>query len=98
MTERLYSAFLLVFTGYRPKTHDLKKLGEMSVHINEKLKTVFPMTTQDERIRFELLRRAYIDARYKKEYEISKEDLEYLSKRVEVLREVVKESCGGKVG
>ncbi|WP_028980539.1 HEPN domain-containing protein [Sporocytophaga myxococcoides] len=92
-TERYYTAVLLVFTGYRPKTHDIQKLGEMAAQINERFKTVFPFTSPESKARFELLKRAYIDARYQKTYTIAKEDLEYLAKRVEVLRDLVKEVC-----
>lgn len=92
-TERYYTALLLVYTGYRPKTHDIQKLGEMAAQINERFKTVFPFADPENKARFELLKKAYIDARYQKTYTISKEDLEYLAKRVEVLRDLVKEVC-----
>ncbi len=92
-TERYYTAVLLVYTGYRPKTHDIQKLGEMAAQINEKFKTVFPFIDPESKARFELLKKAYIDARYQKTYTIGKEDLEYLAKRVEVLRDLVKEVC-----
>ncbi|MBO9703691.1 MAG: HEPN domain-containing protein [Sporocytophaga sp.] len=92
-TERYYTALLLVYTGYRPKTHDIQKLGEMAAQINERFKTVFPFADPESKARFELLKRAYIDARYQKTYTIGNEDLEYLAKRVEVLRDLVKEVC-----
>jgi len=96
-TERYYTALLLVFTGYRPKLHDIKKLGEKAAQINIRFKTVFPADTPENLARFELLQRAYIDARYQKTYTITKEELEYLATRVEVLRGMVKEVCGGRI-
>jgi len=43
---------------------------------------------------FDLLKRAYIDSRYKLDYEIKKEELEWLGARVEVLRGMTEERCG----
>ncbi|MCR6639609.1 MAG: HEPN domain-containing protein [Sporocytophaga sp.] len=97
VTERYYTALLLVFTGYRPKLHDIKKLGEKAAQINIRFKSVFPVDTPENLARFELLQRAYIDARYQKTYTITKEELEYLATRVEVLRDLVKEVCEERI-
>lgn len=96
--ERYYTALLLVFTGYRPKLHDIEKLGEMAAPFHKELKKVFPKNNEEERVRFDLLKRAYIDARYKKNYTIAREDLEYLSHRVELLKGMVEASCKLKIG
>jgi HEPN domain-containing protein/predicted nucleotidyltransferase len=96
-TERLYAALLLVFTGYKPKIHDIEELGSQSETINEEFKKVFPRDTPEKDERFKLLKKAYIDARYKKAYSISKEDLEYLSDRVVVLKNLVEKVCGDKL-
>ncbi len=86
-TERYYTTILLVYTDYRPKEHDLYKLEEQVGRCDVRF-NVFPRVTEEEKNRFELLRRAYIDARYKmKEYVITKEDLIYLATKVEVLKE-----------
>ena len=42
---------------------------------------------------FQLLKKAYIDARYKKEYTITAEELQYLSERVLLLRELTEKLC-----
>ncbi len=96
-TERYYAAVLLVFTGYKPKIHDIEKLGSQAEAINEEFKKVFPRDTPEMDERFKLLKKAYIDARYKKNYSIGKEDLEYLSARVGVLRDLVERVCGEKL-
>ncbi len=55
---------------------------------------VFPTQTEEEKRLFELLKRAYIDARYKmEEYHITKADLEYLSARVAELQQLTKDIC-----
>jgi hypothetical protein len=38
--------------------------------------TVFPLDTDEHKRLFELLRKAYVDARYKLHYKITKEELE----------------------
>jgi predicted nucleotidyltransferase len=88
MTERLYGAILLVFTRYKPSTHDIEKLGQRVASIEPKFLSVFPMATEEEKERFKLLRKAYVDARYKPSYTITKEQLEWLAERVNCLKEL----------
>lgn len=96
-TERYYGAIQLVFTGYKPKTHDIEILGWLAKAINIEFGKVFPKATYEERIRFTLLKKAYVDARYKAEYKITKEDLEYLSERVKLLRSLTEQICKDKI-
>ncbi len=64
---------------------------------------VFPQTTSHERratsdeIAFKLLKKAYIDARYKKDYKITKKQLEYLAARVKRLQRLTKRICDEKI-
>ncbi len=58
---------------------------------------VFPRMTDEEMARFELLNRAYIDARYKPDYSITREDLEYLASRVTELKALTESSCREKM-
>ncbi|TRX57644.1 HEPN domain-containing protein, partial [Fulvivirga sp. M361] len=85
-TERYYTTILLVYTDYRPKEHDLERL-DLRVKNCDPRFAVFPHSTDEEKRLFELLRRAYVDARYKMdEYSISKEELDYLAEKVEQLK------------
>ena len=93
VTESLYLALLLVFTGYKGKTHDLDELNKTASIINKELRTVFPEDSKEQIDRYELLKKAYIDARHKKGFSITKEDLVYLSGRVEVLKGLVEGGC-----
>ena len=96
-TESFYACALLVLIDYKPKTHDLIELGYFcSIQSNEFL-TIFPFTTEEQKDCFELLRKAYVDARYKKEYSITKTQLEYLISRVEKLKNLVEEICKDKI-
>jgi len=96
-TERYYGAVQLVFTGYKPKTHDIEVLSWLAKAVNIEFGKVFPKATYEERMRFTLLKKAYVDARYKAEYKISKEDLEYLADRVQLLRRLTEEICKEKI-
>ena len=95
--ERYYGAIQLVFTGYKPKTHDLEELGKLAKTCNMEFSKAFPMASKQEQDRFELLRKAYVDARYNDEYAITKADLDYLSERVQMLRKLTEEICKERV-
>lgn len=95
--ERLYSSILLVLTKYRPKTHDILRLGKLAAGREIKLLEVFQKGTEEERRRFELFRKAYIDARYEENFSISKEDLEWLASRIEILKDLTEEICKRKI-
>ena len=95
--ERYYTAILLVFTDYRPKEHDLERL-DLRVRNCDTRFHIFRRETDEEKHLFELLQKAYIDARYKMdEYSISKSDLEYLANKVSQLKDLTKEICEEKI-
>ncbi len=95
--ERYYTTILLVFTDYRPKDHNLETLG-IKAEMCDKRFAVFPQNTDEEKRLFELLKKAYIDARYKMdEYGITKEELQYLSDRVSDLKKLTAEICQEKI-
>jgi predicted nucleotidyltransferase/HEPN domain-containing protein len=95
--ESFYHCTLLVLTGYKHKTHDLEKLGKLCAAHSNKFLTIFPQTNKEQSKCFKLLKAAYIEARYNKDYKISKEQLGYLIERVEVLQKVVGEICHSKI-
>ncbi len=96
-TEALYATILLVFTNYKPKSHFLDTLGSYAASYDNRFLTVFPQTTDEEKECFKLLNRAYVDARYKKTYAITKEQLEYLASRIKILLELTETSCEKKM-
>jgi HEPN domain-containing protein/predicted nucleotidyltransferase len=95
--ERYYSAILLVFTTYRPKLHDIKKLGKLAAAHDPKLITVFPKGTDEEIRLFNLLKSAYVDSRYDENYNITREELEWLAKRVSKLQKLTASICKKKI-
>jgi uncharacterized protein len=96
-TENLYGALLLVLTRYKPSTHDLEKLSKRVASIKPEILTVFPQGSEEEKHRFELLREAYVNARYNKNYIITSEELTWLSQRVKVLQKMTEEFCKRKI-
>ena len=96
-TESLYNCALLTLGGYKPKSHDLKELNQLcSIHSHEFL-TIFPLATEEQKSCFKLLQQAYIDARYNKNYAITKEQLEYLIVRVSRLKALTENICKEKI-
>ncbi|MGX6960076.1 MAG: HEPN domain-containing protein [Rickettsia endosymbiont of Pentastiridius leporinus] len=96
-TESFYSTILLVFSNYKPKSHDLVKLSSMAENYDSELLQVFPTTTPEQKECFELLRKAYVDARYDRNYKISKEQLLYLIERIEKLKEITERICTTRI-
>ena len=92
-TERLYHCVLLVVTLYSPKSHKLNFLRSQAEQLDASLIEAWPRRTKFEQRCFELLRRAYVDARYSPHYKISAEELGWLGERVTVLQELVKAVC-----
>jgi HEPN domain-containing protein len=92
-TEHLYSTILLVLTTYKPRGHDIENFGKLAASLEPIFNTVFPLDTAEHKRLFELLKNAYVDARYKLHYKITKEELEWLSGRVQKLQALTKEVC-----
>ena len=90
-TERFYHCLFLVRTLYSPKTHNLNQLRQLTEDVEPRLKAVWPRDTKFERRCYELLREAYVKARYSRSYRITAEQLEWLSSRVERLQRIVRE-------
>ncbi len=84
-TERAYTCFLLTKTLYNPSTHNIKNLRSMAEAKEEHLRPIWPRGQKPYDKRFELLKKAYVEARYSKHYEITAEELEWLLERVEDL-------------
>lgn len=98
-TECFYNTALLVFTGYKPKTHNLQKLRNYAKHISLELYQIFrtPASDEQEYHLFDLLKRGYIDARYKLDYTITADELKFLIERAIKMQEIVGRLCKEKI-
>jgi len=92
-TERAYACFLLVRTLYFPRSHNVKFLRSLAEDKEPRLVDAWPRATRVDRRRFELLKRAYVEARYSASYEIGLEDLDTIIVSVKRLRELVEILC-----
>lgn len=95
--ESFLNCALLVLTGYKPKTHDIQKLLSLCASQSNEFLKIFPIGTEEQKECFKLLRAAYIDARYEKDFSITDQQLSYLIERVEHLLNVVNDLCKAKV-
>ena len=96
-TERYYHSAILVHTGYKQRTHDIELLGNLAGEQHALMADVLPKTEPEEKHLFDLLKRAYIDARYSMSYRISSAELATLQAQVLVLAARVREACLEKI-
>ncbi|QIK61632.1 HEPN domain-containing protein [Dysgonomonas sp. HDW5A] len=88
----------LVFTLENPKQHNLTKLlNSVKKYSNEFIK-VFPQDTPEEKRLFELIKAAYVNGRYDPDFVVTKEDIDALVPKVELLRDITKRICEEKIG
>jgi predicted nucleotidyltransferase/HEPN domain-containing protein len=92
-TERFYHCLLLTLTLYSPKSHKLNFLRSQAEPLVHELIAVWPRNTKFAQRCFELLRQAYVNARYSPHYKVTPAELEWLAERVELLEEIVKQAC-----
>lgn len=97
--ENYYSAILLVFSGYKPKVHNLKLLRERAKEYSEQLYFLFrPHERNPEETKlFSLLKRGYVEARYHATFEISPEEIVKLSDRIQTMRNIVSILCQDRI-
>ena len=91
--ERLYHCVLLVLALYSPKSHKLKFLRSQAERIAPQLIDIWPRDSRFAKRGFARLDRAYVDARYSPAYEITGEELAWLTERVKLLQETVAAIC-----
>src|SRR5512147_184750 len=96
-TERYFHAVLLVYTGYKPRSHDIEALAAQTAPMHEALQWPLPRTEGEDARLFDLLKRAYIEARYSKSYHITLDELAALRRHVLDLAERVRRACADKL-
>ncbi len=96
-SESLYYTVLLVFTDYKPKLHNLWKLRKKARPYSEDLFLVFQtdLIEYDNHL-FDLLKRGYIDARYKEDYLITEKELYDIIDKVTLMIPIVERICKKK--
>lgn len=95
--ETAYACFLLVHTFYFPRSHNIKFLRSLAEDVDTALVEAWPREQRLDRRRFELLKRAYVEARYSDQYDASAEDLEWLMARARLLHNRVSNLCQTRI-
>ena len=95
--ENYYYAIRLTFTLRNNKQHNLSKLSSSVRRYIDDLGTVFPQNTPEEKRLFVLLKAAYVEARYTPYFVVTKEDIDTLIPKVELLRDIAKRICEAKI-
>lgn len=95
--ENYYYAIRLTFALRNNKQHNLSKLSSTTRRYSDDLNTVFPQNTPEEKRLFKLLKAAYVDARYNPHFVVTKEDIDALIPKVELLRDITKRICEEKI-
>lgn len=90
-TENFLRTIPLVYILYGYKDHDLEKLLDYCKKHTLALGRVFPRDTPEENRLFKLLQDAYVQARYNKDFRVTKEDIDALMPKIENLRELTEQ-------
>ncbi|QIK59813.1 HEPN domain-containing protein [Dysgonomonas sp. HDW5A] len=96
-SENFYYAIRLAFTLRSNKQHNLSKLSASVKRHSDELAKVFPRDTPEEKRLFTLLKDAYVEARYNPKFLVTKEDIDALLPKVELLRDITKRICEAKI-
>lgn len=95
--ENFFYALRLVHTLKNSKQHNLSKLLGATHKYSPELQKIFPRHTKEEKRLFELLRLAYVEARYNSKFVVTKEDIETLFPKVERLRDITEQICKSQI-
>lgn len=92
-TERLLKTIPLVYILYGYKEHDLEFLLKKCKSYTFEIAKIFPCDTEEEKHLFDLLKRAYIEARYNPEFVVTKEEFEKILPKIVRLSDLVERVC-----
>jgi len=96
-TERFYHCALLVLTLYSPKSHRVNFLRSQCEQIAPSLIAAWPRDDKFSRRCFELLRQAYVNARYSPHYIINEVEQNWIAEHVVKLKSLVAQVCGDRL-
>ena len=91
--ERFYHCALLTMTLHSTKSHNLNFLRGQAERVAPELIPAWPRADRAEKRAWELLRRAYVEARFSPKYAISGDELAFLVGRIADLQQRVEAAC-----
>ena len=95
--ENFFYTIRLVFTLQNSKQHNLSKLLNSVKKYSQELINLFPQNSPEEVRLFNLIKAAYVNGRYDPDFIVTKEDIEALMPKVEMLGEVTKRICEERI-
>lgn len=95
--ENYFYAIRLVYTQQNSKQHNLSKLLNSVKKYSDEFIKVFPQNTADEKRLFALIKAAYVNGRYDPDFLVTKEDIDALIPKVELLKDITKRICEEKI-
>jgi HEPN domain-containing protein len=95
--ENLFYAVRLVFTLENSKQHNLAKLLDSVRKYSDEFEKIFPRKTQEEKRLFNLVKAAYVEARYNPGFVVAKGDIELLMSVIAQLFDLVKRLCPKRI-
>lgn len=94
---KLFYTINLVHTLDNGKQHNLQKLFRATRNYSPELAAIFSFNKEEDKRLFEILKRAYVEARYNPDFVVTQEDIDALFPKVEKLRDVVSEVCKAQI-
>jgi HEPN domain-containing protein len=86
--EQALRSLLILNTGLRINTHNIDKLVRCCSMFCCELQELFPKKNERSKRLFQLLQKAYIDARYSEEYSIRYDELMALTEKIKSLEDI----------
>lgn len=86
-----------MLTLYTPRSHNLVRLRNLAEQIDPSLADAWPTESKFQKRGFELLRQAYVKARYSRHYKVTAEELAWMRERIELLQDRVIGLCQARL-
>lgn len=91
--ENYFYAIKLTYTLKSTKQHNLLKLWQACRGSCDELKGWFNLRDNDEKRLFELLKAAYVEARYNPNFLVTRRDCDFLMTKIEALKDITYRVC-----
>jgi HEPN domain-containing protein len=91
--EHAYHTVLLTLTHYTPNSHNIIHLRGLAESQDKRLIEAWPRFFKRDRATYQLLKRAYVEARYSPHFAITTEQLDWLEAGTRRLHALVEQAC-----
>jgi HEPN domain-containing protein len=91
--EHAYHALLLTLTHYTPNSHNIINLRNLAEGRDRRLVEAWPRYFKRDRATYQLLKRAYVEARYSPHFAVTPEQLDWLEAGARRLHTLIEQAC-----